>query len=221
MLRSVGLFWFLLRIGDSFRWKNRSTIKEIRTRWGIWRSRFCRWASVRGGRCYVSACIFFVCCTEATFKKKIQARDGQCGRKQQGERGKGKGDKGKGKGEKDKGKHKKNKAANLLPYWVWGVIWIVPRMMYLLAFLLFLSQRRDSFRWKNRSTIKEIRTRWGTLVDYFCFGRYSRIFLSSTSSISCWTCLQRSRPAMPPPRSVKKEWRELLRYCIICSTSRE
>ena len=33
-------------------------------------------------------------------KKKIQARGGQCGGKQQGERGKGK-------GEKDKGKHKK------------------------------------------------------------------------------------------------------------------
>ena len=34
------------------------------------RSRFCRGAFVRGGRCYVSACIFLSC----HFKKKIQAR---------------------------------------------------------------------------------------------------------------------------------------------------
>lgn len=53
------------------------------------------------------------------------------------------------------------------------------------------------------------------------YAKYSRIFLSKVSRISCCTCLQRSRPAMPPPRSLKNEWRELLRNCMICCTSRE
>ena len=33
------------------------------------------------------------------------------------------------------------------------------------------------------------------------YAKYSRIFLSKVSRISCCTCLQRSRPAMPPSRS--------------------
>lgn len=53
------------------------------------------------------------------------------------------------------------------------------------------------------------------------YAKYSRIFLSKVSRISCCTCLQRSSPAMPPPRSLKNEWRELLRNCMICCTSRE
>ena len=53
------------------------------------------------------------------------------------------------------------------------------------------------------------------------YTKYSRIFLSKVSRISCWTVLQRSRPAMPPPRSAKKELRDLSRNCMICCTSRE
>lgn len=47
--------------------------------------------------CLLLTCIFFLCYTEAAFVKKIQARGGQCGGKQQGKGGKGKEKKTRGK----------------------------------------------------------------------------------------------------------------------------